>query len=359
MSKPQLSIIIPAYNCGDSIVTIVKSITQQPFSDFELIIVNDKSTDHTADVLSGLEKTDNRIKIINQAHNGGAAVARNAGINKARGQYLMFLDADDNIKPDTIQQFINAINNPGIDLAVSGMTIRTVKSGEVLNTVDVCANPLPKPKANQPFKLYILNLLGLDGRLYQVWNKIYKADIIRKHKLQFQPGIDFGEDLLFNLDYFAHMTGQIEFIPRSLYIYNQSLDSGTFSQSSLVYANREQNYQALLDFASDLPETSTKISYLSWIKFSWLYSHLLAISQANLSTSAKLVKLAKLKNAFVAPVFSDQSVIGSKRLAAERMLAFVVKHPRLALAIINSSNFLKTSRLTASLWQAARRRINS
>ena len=216
MSKPELSIIIPAYNCATSITQIVNSILRQDFKDFELIIINDCSTDNTLDILKKLAKTDRRIKVVNQNKNGGASAARNTGIAKAHGKYIMFFDADDDIVADTLATFIKAIKKPEIELAVSGFTSVTIKNKKALNSVDVCTNKLPSQKDNESWRIYILRLLGLDGRLYQVWNKIYLANIIKDNNLMFQSGINFGEDLLFNLDYFAHMSGRMSFIPKAL-----------------------------------------------------------------------------------------------------------------------------------------------
>lgn len=351
MSKPQLSIIIPVYNCGKSISKIVKSILDQPFKDFELIIIDDKSTDSTADTVDELAKSDKRIIAIHQAQNAGAATARNVGIDKSRGQYLMFFDADDNIKSNTIQEFMSAVAKTGIELVVSGMTINTFSQDKKVASVNVCLNQPPIRKPKEDFRLYILRLLGLDGRLYQVWNKIYLASIIRDNKIKFQPGINFGEDLLFNLDYFSHMAGDIKFITKPLYVYNQSLDSGTFSKSSLIFANREQNYRELVDFINDLPGTITKISLLSWIKFYWFYSYTLAITSSQLAKKEKIERLTKASNFITHTPISNKSVIGSKKVLVERILQKLAHHPANLLRITGLANKVKNSAATAKLWQ--------
>lgn len=353
MTGPKLSIVIPAYNCGHSISTIIKSILKQTFRDFELIVINDKSTDNTAAVLDKLARQDKRIKIVNQAKNGGAAVARNAGIDKARGQFIMFFDADDDLSTKSVlSQFIYAIESDGrIDLVVSGMTVRTIKSGKAINSVNVCTNSLPSPKKQEPFKLYILRLLGLDGRLYQVWNKIYRTEIIRNHNLQFQPGINFGEDLIFNLNYFTHMSGSIKFILMPLYIYNQSLDAGTFSKSSLDFSNRLQNYNELTKFIADLPSTIAKISLLSWIRFYWFYSFTLSISSSSLSKSQKILRIKEACKFISNVPISDSKIIGKKKATIEKALQSLSSHPKLLINATSMINKIRNSPLTAGFWQ--------
>lgn len=355
---PKLSIIIPAYNCGQRIKAIVNSIVEQSFTDWELIIVDDKSIDNTAAVLANIAKTDRRIKILSQTQNGGASVARNAGIAQARGQYLMFFDADDNITSDMLDTFIEAIDQQPVDLAVSGFTVNTLAHGKTVASVDVCTEPLPSQKDEESFPLYILRLLGLDGRLYQVWNKIYRASIINDNNIKFQPGVNFGEDLVFNLHYFSHMTRGIAFIPRAFYQYNQSVDSGTFSKSSLVYTNRQANYDELVKFVADIPASTRKVSLLSWIQYDWLYSHLLAVSQSSLPAQQKITNIQNVAREFAYPPFSEARIIGKKRVQIERMLSWLLKHPRIGLRIIYYLNSFKNNRFTAVAWRRLRQAIN-
>ena len=356
--QPELSIIIPAYNCGDKISQIVDSILKQSFADFELIIVNDKSSDDTKQVIQNLAKLDKRIILINQKNNGGAAVARNAGLSIASGNYIMFFDADDDILPNTINEFIKAVKNTQADLVISGFRVVTLRNNLPLQSVDVYTNNLPKQSASESWRLYILRLLGLDGRLYQVWNKIYRTSIIKKYKLEFKPGINFGEDLIFNLDYLSHIN-KISFINKPLYIYYQSLDSGTFSKSSLIYANRLQNYDYLTNnFLKDESTSKEKESLLIWIKYNWLYSHLLAISLSMMSQENKLKALREVSNIETSLSLSDKEIIGSKRYYVELLVRYLINHPRLALVIMSTSNKLKNSKYTAKLWQTMRRKIN-
>ena len=359
MSKPELSIIIPAYNCAASVTQIVNSILRQDFKDFELIIINDCSTDNTLDILKKLAKTDRRIKVVNQNKNGGASAARNTGIAKAHGKYIMFFDADDDIVADTLATFIKAIKKPEIELAVSGFTSVTIKNKKVLNSVDVCTNRPPIQKENEPWRIYIIRLLGLDGRLYQVWNKIYLANIIKDNNLMFQSGINFGEDLLFNLDYFAHMSGRISFIPQGFIHLLQSLDDGTFSKSSLIYDNRLQNYQAVLEFVGAEPSGDDKDSLLTWLKYNWIYSHLLAISSSDLSHKQKIAKIKEVNQVEAECEYSNVDIVGRKRYQIEKFLHTIIQRPQLCLATLKLLTFAKQNRITAKLWQSLRRSINT
>ena len=352
MIRPELSIIIPAYNCASDITRMVDSIRAQDYSDYELIIVNDRSTDDTAKVLSRLSRSDRRIVAINQPTNGGASVARNTGISRAKGKYLMFLDADDTLKNGALAKF----KSNKTQLAVSGFTIITRKNRQELSRVDVCSESLPSRQTDEPWKIYILRLLGIDGRLYQVWNKIYLTSLIKKHHLAFQSGVNFGEDLLFNLDYLS-LISHISFIPAPLYNYYQSLDGGTFSKSSLVYQNRLDNFTALEKFLADTPSGEPRDSLLHWIKYSWIYSHLLATYSADLPKSTKLGMIRQIHQVDGQVPLSHPSVIGRRKVRLERTIRYLIRHPRFALFSIGLSNAVKYHRLTTSLWHKLKRKL--
>lgn len=97
--KPYFSVVIPAYNAANHIKRTLESVVQQSFSDFEIIIVNDGSTDNTTAVIK--EMADSRISII-EIENSGVSVARNTGIRQAKGKYIAFLDSDDIWHPDRL-----------------------------------------------------------------------------------------------------------------------------------------------------------------------------------------------------------------------------------------------------------------
>lgn len=108
MSVPTISVIIPAYNAAKTILETIQSIQQQTCSDFELIVINDGSTDNTLDVLATV--ADPRLKVFSY-ENGGLPVARNRGIERATGNYLTFIDADDLWTPDKLEAQLEALQH--------------------------------------------------------------------------------------------------------------------------------------------------------------------------------------------------------------------------------------------------------
>ncbi|MEO0456087.1 MAG: glycosyltransferase family A protein [Cyanobacteria bacterium P01_A01_bin.114] len=117
---PQVSVIVPAYNAMAFLPQTLDSVLAQTFADFEVWVVNDGSTDPTAEWVSSL--TDRRVRLINQA-NQGCAIARNTGLLAACGQYVAFLDADDLWKPTKLEKQVQLLDSrPAIGLVYTGIS---------------------------------------------------------------------------------------------------------------------------------------------------------------------------------------------------------------------------------------------
>jgi len=115
---------MPAYNCGEYIRNAVLSVLNQTENSFELIIVNDGSTDNTLQIVDDLAANDQRIKIITQANSGKPSIARNTGIKLAQGKYICFLDADDLYHPDKLKKSLELLDtHPEISAAFNDMKL--------------------------------------------------------------------------------------------------------------------------------------------------------------------------------------------------------------------------------------------
>lgn len=120
MSNPQISVIIPVYNVEKYLERCVKSVTQQTFTDLEIILVNDGSTDGSKAICDELAKEDTRIRVIHK-ENGGLSDARNTGIEAARGNYIGFVDSDDFIETNCFDVLYHLINKSNADIAAGSI----------------------------------------------------------------------------------------------------------------------------------------------------------------------------------------------------------------------------------------------
>ena len=116
LNKIELSIIVPVYNVEEYITECIDSILAQTYKDWELILVDDGSTDNSGKICEEYALKDSRIKVIHK-ENGGLSSARNSGLDIAKGEYITFIDGDDFISPDTIEENINILESQkGIDI---------------------------------------------------------------------------------------------------------------------------------------------------------------------------------------------------------------------------------------------------
>lgn len=191
-----ISIIIPIYNCAQYLSRCINSILAQTYSDFELILVNDGSTDESAIICDEYAKKDSRI-ITFHKDNEGVSSARNAGLRIASGKYISFIDADDSIDKQFLFTLIS--KDIDVDLIICGYT-------EIDSTSNIVKNQLYNIPSKQIYKFseiikYILSSTYTNSNLTNsCCNKIYKKSIIDDNNLLF-ANRKRGEDWLFNIEY--------------------------------------------------------------------------------------------------------------------------------------------------------------
>lgn len=194
---PQVSIIIPVYNAEQYIAKTVESIINQNFQDWELILVDDCSTDNTNAICKSLVEENNRVRYIRQPKNGGPSVARNSGIDSASGKYLAFVDSDDTIEADYLTTLIHAAETNDVDVVWCNyyevFHDKTVKQSHLLTEHIVSGREAVVLFFNR----------GRAG-LGCMWNKLYRRDFIESHHCRLNPNRVHGEDWEFNITVFRH-----------------------------------------------------------------------------------------------------------------------------------------------------------
>ena len=179
---PIVSVIIPSYNAADYIAQTLESVLAQTLTDIEVIVVDDGSTDNTRNIVADFANKDPRLMLVEQA-NQFAGVARNNGMSKARGKYLYFLDADDYIESNALEELVNAIEQHGADIAIAKSEGFDNTTGDTW-TIDGALNGVDfdRPVAHAEYC----------DRLFQSfigwpWDKLFRKEFIDKTALTFQP----------------------------------------------------------------------------------------------------------------------------------------------------------------------------
>ena len=193
-NMPLISVIMPVYNAQKTLQESADSVLSQSYRHLELILINDGSKDDSLALCRQLAKQDERVKVIDQP-NGGPARARNAALDMMQGEYVMFADSDDLLSPGACQALLDAIGDH--DLAIGHYYFVLGK-----NRSD---RGLLKGNRDLTEHQFLMELMQRPGSFYfsALWNKIYRADIIRELALQFDPFLTWGEDFAFNMQYYA------------------------------------------------------------------------------------------------------------------------------------------------------------
>lgn len=195
--RPMVSIIVPVYNAEQYLRRCVDSILNQEYTDFELLLVNDGSTDASGDICEEYRDQDPRVIVI-QKENTGVSDSRNRALDRARGKYLQFLDSDDWITPDATRLFVRAAEEYGCDMVISDF-YRVV--GERLS---------PKGDIEEEGVLtreeFAAHMMENPADFYYgvLWNKLYRRDIVEEHNLRMDTDISWCEDFMFNLEYIRY-----------------------------------------------------------------------------------------------------------------------------------------------------------
>lgn len=215
-----VSIVVPAYNCSKTISACLESILNQSYKNIEIIVVDDGSTDDTCLIVEQYINKDNRIKLIKKS-NSGPSGARNYGIENSSGEYLTFVDSDDIVYENYINNMIECMMNENADLVICNL-IRFDETTEKTNN-----NVESKVEVYKNKNEIINNFLNLMGKgvVNSPVCKMYSLDIIKKNNIMMDESLSIGEDLQFNLCYFEYINKLI-ILPDILYqynIYNSSL----------------------------------------------------------------------------------------------------------------------------------------
>ncbi len=236
MNTPKVSIIIPVYNVQDYLRECLDSVANQTVREIEIICVNDGSTDGSGTILDEYAAKDSRFVVVHQ-ENAGQSVARNRGLDLARGEFVSFLDSDDYFERDMLEKALPILENPEIDIVMFffqtfGENIEIPKDHTLSCTKLVYSEMWEK--------LYVVfKMTGV------VWNQVYRREFLEKHKIRFLVGCLF-EDTHFSAKS-AYYCRNIEILPEILYHYRIGSGYTTDSRRNASLCRMPEMYKYLLE----------------------------------------------------------------------------------------------------------------
>ena len=221
----KVSVVMPCYQSGETVERSVRSVQAQTMADWELIAVDDGSTDDTLARLRALQTDEPRMRVLHQ-DNAGVSAARNAGIDAARGEWLFFLDADDRLTPDALDVVCGAYEMRYAD--EGGRSERYACADGDLQTV-------------------LESLIRGDSALNSMCARLYRTAFIQQRGIRAPLGVKVGEDVLFNLDAFAAARAW-RMSEKVVYIYEFGGDSAMTRARQDVYARSRDMLDGITAF---------------------------------------------------------------------------------------------------------------
>lgn len=221
-----VSIIMPVYNSEKYLPKAIESVLNQTYKDFELLLVNDGSKDNSLSMCQAFADRDNRIRIINK-ENGGLCSARNAGLDNATGEYIAFIDNDDEFDERYMEIAIKNLKEFDCDIfRCNRLRVQIYDNGNTKQDIGGVPNNITEP--------YVIDAEGLfadyynikkSGAMYGIWNGVYRAELFAN--IRFNTDIRFGgEDWLINLQLYEQAK-RVVFVNDALYIYYRRLGHST------------------------------------------------------------------------------------------------------------------------------------
>ncbi len=214
MNYPKISVIVPVYNVAEFLPQCLESLTRQTLQDLEVILVNDGSTDGSAEILRNYVGKDGRFRLVERV-NGGYSAARNSGLKEARGEYIGFVDADDWVEPDMFEHLLGLAENEHADIALCGFSHYLDQAGLTIPQDNTWLPPLLKRSKG--------HLRGAEALLFEdiaIWKNIYRRALLKSGDLIFDENMAMAEDIPFHLSALC-LAGKIAASDRRLYFYRK------------------------------------------------------------------------------------------------------------------------------------------
>ena len=240
-----ISIIVPVYNAERTLHRCVTSLVEQSYPNIEILLVNDGSKDASLEMCRGYEQQDSRIRVIDKP-NGGVSSARNAGLDVARGEYIMFCDSDDWVSPLWCEHMVR-------NHIPQNLTVCEIAWG----------GPDAEAKDQQLSEETIVErnrFLQFSFVMCPPWNKLFERNAIQKSDLRFSGDLRLGEDLIFVMEYLCNVQGQVRILPQRLYYYDTSTE-GSLSKRSATMEQCDLFYHRLTAAMEMLGATDEKSIY--------------------------------------------------------------------------------------------------
>ena len=346
-SKYLISFIVPVFNTGTNIENIVNSILKVSSTMdniLEIIVVDDGSDDQeTLDSLKNISKL-NDVSVIRQK-NSGPSASRNIGISNTSGEWIGFCDSDDIIDSEHLLNTVKTIkmnNYKNSDMLVFGWSIRHNQDNK--STYRHINLEKQSITGEKDIAQKTLKSLSLDGRMYNLWNRLYRKNIIRDNNIKLDENLRFGEDLIFNLN-FLLKSSRIDILDVApYYTYISNSETSIVKTTKLNTEYRIKNARELDKFSKIANQHDNP--YVQLVKARWLISFIMSSIQYSIKQEGYKKSLNNVKrmidNRILAPKFIKKTPeIGIIKYILLLIATLILKNALLAFILANILLFIK------------------
>lgn len=314
MNPPLFSVVVPVFDSAEYLRNCIESVLVQSFGDFEIIMVDDGSADDTKELVEQVAASDKRIDAIRIPH-AGASAARNAGIERARGSFVMFVDSDDMLVMDALECIEKHLRDAP-DMVWFGF--RYLRDGGCVHEGERLKHACYASAAAA-----LADWVRNDMLPISACNKVFRLSVIKRHGIRFREGVTFGEDRLFNLDFINHCE-RLMIIPDNLYVYriregssSRSYAEGMLANMLMIHDERMKLLSSSIDSCATQEEISSfaAFDYVKSMQIAWLHlaEHYQALTRDD--------RARELKQYLVADISKKpgQRSLSRKRYAFQRL----------------------------------------
>ena len=296
MSNPKISVIIPVYNAAQYLEKCLDSVLAQTFTDFELLLIDDGSKDSSGEICDRYAESDSRIRVFHKP-NGGVSSARNLGLDNAKGEWITFVDADDELSEDALESLL--VENA--DFVVCGYECYNMNGEKFFSTASY----------NYYLSLNVDDAITqmYMGEYYNLYSiaKLYKSSIIKNCNVRFDESLHYSEDRLFVVQYLCSCIGQVIYSSKSIYKYILRADGAMNSLRKGFNSNSINGLYASLRMMKSVAKRPNKYNiYLA--KQDVLTSYIINVKKINnykseLNKIKKSLKHGVIKNIHILDLF--------------------------------------------------------
>lgn len=241
----RFTLVVPVYNAEETIDRLLTSILAQTYKNYQIILVNDGSTDKSGEICDTYARKYTNIRAVNKG-NGGLCAARNQGMALAQGEYTIFLDSDDYVEPEMLSGWNEIIINQNPDCIISGFKRRNIDTGQekIFQAERAGLCRFTEAEGDLFGKLYCEYLLT------SAWAKAFKTKVITENQIQYREEMLFGEDEYFCMDFFTH--SESNYIdPNSYYIYIKSENPNALTNKTIDFNFYNILYERVKQFCEE------------------------------------------------------------------------------------------------------------